>query len=164
MDACTVTEDSKVALPLSARTETPVQALRSPFPSGSREPEIDLPTIIAILRRRKSVLVGTVLVVSALTWVILLQITPLYTASTALMLNTRQAQVVSIKAVMSDLPIDEASVRSELDVLQSRGLAGRVVDKLGLVEDPEFNGELRAPGWIAKLQSSEWLPWRRMLG
>ncbi|WP_233494655.1 hypothetical protein [Ruegeria sp. A3M17] len=40
---------------------------------------------------------------------------------------------------MGGLAGDTVEVNSELQVLQSRGLMGKVVDKLDLVSDPEFN-------------------------
>ena len=88
MDTHAIPEDlTKEAMARSSTAEgsTSVQRPRGFFAGGSREPEIDLPTVIAVLRRRKGVLVGTVLVVSALTLLILLQITPLYTGSATLM-------------------------------------------------------------------------------
>lgn len=68
--------------------------------------------------------------------------TPVYTASTLLVLETREEQVVDLGGVIGGLSSDTSVVNTELEVLRSRNLIGDVVDKLNLVEDPEFNIKL----------------------
>jgi len=48
-------------------------------------------------------------------------------------------------SVLSDLPSDPSSVESQVQMLKSHELVGRVVDRLKLVDDPEFNGAKREP-------------------
>ncbi|MBY6140978.1 polysaccharide biosynthesis tyrosine autokinase [Leisingera daeponensis] len=79
---------------------------------------------------------------------------PLYTSSAVVMLETKQQSVVDLQSVVSGLSGDYAEVNSELEVLQSRGLMGKVVDKLDLMEDPEFNGTLTEPSAPAVLVRS----------
>lgn len=66
----------------------------------------------------------------------------IYTSSAVVMLDTNQESVVDLQSVVSGLSGDSTEVNSELEVLRSRGLIGKVVDKLDLVSDPEFNSEL----------------------
>lgn len=75
------------------------------------------------------------------------------------MLNNREEQVVDLGNVMSGLGSDRAVVKTEVELLKSRNLLGKVVDELDLVSDPEFNGALRAPGQIdlVKRQVKEWV-------
>lgn len=70
---------------------------------------------------------------------------PLYTASATVVLDNREEQVVDLKNVMSGLSGDQATVNTEVEVIRSRGLAEQLVDELGLLNDPEFNGTLREP-------------------
>lgn len=81
-------------------------------------------------------------------------ITPIYRATSVVMLETRQEQVVNIESVAGGLSADTAIINSEVEVLRSRELLGRVVDELDLVNDPEFNGALREPGAIAGLMAT----------
>lgn len=110
---------------------------------------LDLRESLRILRRRAP-LIGA-LVVAGIAWALLalLFITPQYRAETIVMLNARQTHVVDIGAVMSGLPVDNATLRSEIDIIGSRAVIDRVIDKLHLAEDPEFN---RA-SWFAWLSS-----------
>lgn len=77
---------------------------------------------------------------------------PLYTSSAVVILETQQQSVVDLQSVVSGLSSDSAEVNSEREVLLSRGLMGKVVDKLDLVSDPEFNGALRPPPLIAQVK------------
>jgi capsular exopolysaccharide synthesis family protein len=109
--------------------------------------ELDLRALILTLWRRKWLIVGCtslILVVTALT---LMQVTPQYSATVSIMMNTRENRVVDVESVLSGLPADTAAMLSEIEVIQSSQLIGRVVDKLRLDRDPEFNGALRPDGW-----------------
>lgn len=80
---------------------------------------------------------------------------PLYTATSVIALQNRNEQVVDLETVMSGLGSDQASINTEAEVLRSRELAARVVDRLNLIADPEFNVTLRevdpwSPGEMAK--------------
>src|SRR5688500_5371184 len=116
-------------------------------PAVVEDREIDLRSILGMLRRRKSVIFGTVAAVLLLTLLVLIQLTPRYTSSAELMLNTRQQNVVDIETVVSGLNTDpgafQTGVQSEINIITSRSLARRVVEKLGLMQDPEFNASLR---------------------
>jgi exopolysaccharide transport family protein len=110
---------------------------------GLDEPIIDLRKLLAIFRRRLRLFIATVVLI--LTPVILYtyQATPRYTATASVMLDVRKENVVNVGTVLSSLPADSAVVDTEVEVLKSRTLAGRVVDTLKLTQDPEFNSSLR---------------------
>ncbi|GAB5504365.1 MAG: polysaccharide biosynthesis tyrosine autokinase [Pyruvatibacter sp.] len=112
---------------------------------------IDIRQLFNVLRRRLSVIVGSVLLITGITLLVVFQLTPLYTASSLILIDPREQQVVDIEAVMSGLPPDSAAIDSEVEVLRSRTLAARVVAELGLLDDPEFNGNLVEPGLLASL-------------
>ena len=71
--------------------------------------------------------------------------TPMYTASATVVLENRQEQVVDLQNVMSGLSGDQATVNTEVEVLQSRGVARKLVEQLNLLDDPEFNTTLVPP-------------------
>lgn len=64
---------------------------------------------------------------------------PRYTAAGAIVLEPQQSTVVDLESVASGLGSDQMSVNTEAEVLMSRRLMGLVVDKLGLMDDAEFN-------------------------
>src|ERR1700749_4657403 len=61
-----------------------------------------------------------------------------YTATSVVMLEPRKNNIADLTAVLSQMPTDPASLQNQIQILTSRELAGRVVDKLHLGNDPEF--------------------------
>jgi capsular exopolysaccharide synthesis family protein len=103
---------------------------------------------LRLLNRRKALIVGCGLVAVALMALIIAQATPMYKASARLLLDTRTTKVVSTEAALSGVDtMNLGAIQSELEVIQSEFLIGRVVDKLGLANNPDFNGT-KPPGFI----------------
>lgn len=119
--------------------------------------ELDLAAIFRTLRKRLGLIIGVTLGVTALVMVVVLQQTPLYTAEAQILLDRQKMQVTDMDAVMSGLPADSATVDSEVEILRSRALAARVVDRLNLMEDPEFNSSLREPSMLRWLDPRVWV-------
>lgn len=120
--------------------------------------ELDLMGLYRTLRKRLGLIVSVTLGLTALVMVVVLQQTPLYTASAQVLLDRQKMQVTDMEAVISGLPADSATVDSEVEILKSRALAERVVDRLNLMQDPEFNGALREPSFL------RWIDPRFLLG
>lgn len=68
---------------------------------------------------------------------------PQYTARSTVALENRQEQVVDFQNVLSGLAGDQASINTEVEVLKSRALAEKLVRRLDLTTDPEFNTRLQ---------------------
>jgi polysaccharide biosynthesis transport protein len=129
---------------------SPAQAGPSPYGQVAEyyatqpaEGGIDVKDLLAVLRRRRWVIMTTVLVITTLAVLAGLQITPKYTAKTMVMIDARHAKVMDVEAVMSGISTDASSVETQMKVIKSRALAEQVTDKLRLQEDPEFNPALR---------------------
>ena len=104
-------------------------------------------------------LCGTVLLLTALSAIVVFQLTPRYTATAKVMIDPRENQVLNIDSVISGLPTDMEGIESEIEVLQSRGLAQRVVTQLHLYNDPELNPRLRPKSvWAKHLAFDRWVP------
>ncbi|MEW6090629.1 MAG: polysaccharide biosynthesis tyrosine autokinase [Pseudomonadota bacterium] len=110
--------------------------------------ELDLKAFYLTLRKRLGLILGVAFGLTALVMVAVLQQTPLYTATAQVLLDRQKMQVTDMEAVISGLPADSATVDSEVEILKSRALAERVVDRLNLVEDPEFNDALREASFL----------------
>lgn len=135
-------------LPLSAARPRPANAGGPQLNAPQRPIGPDLRRMWALFLRHIRLFVAIAAVVFVASVVLTLRATPLYTASSSVMLDVRKQQVVDTQAVMSGLPADTAVVDSEVQVLKSRHLAARVVDTLHLDQDPEFNGRLRKPSFV----------------
>ncbi len=64
--------------------------------------------------------------------------TPVFTASTTLFIDPRSRKIVSEEVVQGGLGSDFALVESQVNIIGSDAVLGRVVDQLKLTEDPEF--------------------------
>lgn len=112
-------------------------------PSEKDSVEIDLSKVARTLWRGKlfiALCAAGFLLVGI--WYAFVKAVPVYTASATVALESRQDQVVDIESVVTGLAGDQSTVNTEVEVIRSRGLAGRVVDELDLINDPEFNEEL----------------------
>jgi succinoglycan biosynthesis transport protein ExoP len=118
------------------------------------ERDLDLRELGRKLWRRKNVVLGITALGTVASVLILMQMTPLYTARSTVMVDPRQDKVLNMEAVLSGLPADQETIESEIEVLTSRGLAERVVKKLSLYGDPEFNGRLRPPTMWSELRAA----------
>ena len=122
--------------------------------TNNKNVNISLRDLVMVFRRHAKVISGIMIFTLCLAGTYLLVSTPKYTAEAVLQINVQKTNVVNIESVMSGITSDEAQVQSQLDVIGSRNLVGRVVDLLGLVRNPEFspdvnNGSLKA--WFKKL-------------
>ncbi|HWK44769.1 MAG TPA: polysaccharide biosynthesis tyrosine autokinase [Stellaceae bacterium] len=136
-----------------------------PVSGGEGGPEgdlLDLREILNILRRRRMSIIGTALAVTALVFVIIFQLTPRYTAEALILVDARKTQVMDVQAVVSgingDLSAMGPAIRSEVEVMNSNTLAERVATKLDLMNNPEFNGALKPPGFFAAYNPIHLIP------
>src|SRR4051794_40440273 len=117
-------------------------------PTRAMEAPNELWEWLRLLNRRKALIIGCGLLAVALMALIIAQATPMYKASSRIMLDTRTFKVVSTEAALSGVDtMNLGAIQSELEVIQSEFLIGRVVDKLGLANNPDFNGT-KPPGFI----------------
>ena len=114
-----------------------------PYPS-LQEPGSSLAEMFGAVRRRKRVLFGVVAGSLLFGGIVLAMLTPRYTAEAMILIESQTSNIASITSVVSGLPGDAASVQSEAYILNSRTLAHRIIAKLNLIADPEFNEDISA--------------------
>jgi len=128
-----------------------ISAVADPVASGSArslEAPNELWEWLRLLNRRKALIVGAGLVAVALMALVVAQATPMYKASSRIMLDTRTFKPVSTEQALSGVDtLNLGAIQSELEVIQSEFLIGRVVDRLGLASSSEFNGT-KPPGFL----------------
>ena len=101
---------------------------------GPRSTGIDLPAVLAFLARRKWCIAVPVVLAAVGCWLVATSLPPVFSAQAVLVLDTRDFEVVQIDTVVSRLPRDDATLRSQLDLITSRSMAERVVDRLDLTQ------------------------------
>ncbi len=115
---------------------------------------IDLKSLWFAFRRRLVLFMVMVGLVMAATVVVTSRLTPIYTADTNVLLDPEPNQVIDRTPVNGGVVADTAAVDTEVELVRSRALVGRVVDQLGLINDPEFNYRLRPPSGVQVLQNN----------
>lgn len=64
---------------------------------------------------------------------------PKYGATARIVLDVRSNDVVDLESAISGVSTDVAAINTEIEMIRSRELSERLVDRLGLINDPEFN-------------------------
>ncbi|MCA0849973.1 GumC family protein [Salipiger thiooxidans] len=115
---------------------------------------IDLSTVVSTIWRGKFVILAALLLAVFIGGIYAYVLaTPMFRSTAVVMLNNREEQVVDIGNVISGLGSDRPVLNTEVEVLKSSVLLGKVVDELSLVEDPEFNKALRPPSALSKIKT-----------
>jgi len=129
--------------------------------------DIEIRQILLTLWRRRIFILAMTGLVTIIAILVVAQIKPRYTATTQAMIESRQNKVTDIESVVSGLSPDMAAVLSEVEVIRSRSLLERLVFKLALHRDPEFNADLKKePAWRAYFKPETYIPldWLISLG
>src|SRR5262245_24490780 len=105
------------------------------LPSG-----LDPRHLWSVFLRRWQIVLGAVVVVAALMALWVMQTTPIYTASTQVLIDPRKERVLKEEAVISELGLDASTIATEVSLVQSFAIARRVVEKLKLAQHPQFGG------------------------
>jgi polysaccharide biosynthesis transport protein len=102
-----------------------------------------LKDFLGIVRRRRTIILLTMSVITGLVAVLAFQLTPRYTATASVMIKPHQGRIIDLGSVAGELPPDQAMmgalVATELDVMMSDAHAQRVIEELELLSDAEFS-------------------------
>ncbi|MEM7507242.1 MAG: polysaccharide biosynthesis tyrosine autokinase [Pseudomonadota bacterium] len=131
-----------------------------PQPSGQPGGQgltLNLDEILRMLRRHMWMLIAFLVVALGISVFALTRMTPLYTSSAQFLLGEQGRAGSSINDLVTGVTLNDTIIEGEMAILQSGRLLGRVVEKLELHEDPEFNSRLRKPSvfemWSGKIKS-----------
>ncbi len=109
---------------------------------------MDPKDIAALLGRQRRLILATMALVFALAFLHLLTATPVYRASTLLLVDGRGSNLLDPSS--GETPqgaVLNARVDGEVEILRSDATALAVIEAAGLIRDPEFGPRL---GWIEK--------------
>lgn len=104
--------------------------------------DLDLRTLLLMLWRRKMVVVGCILIGLSFSTILMSFMKPQYTSRALLLIENRISQngIEEIQSLLSSsFRMDPSFILSEIEVIKSRTTALKVVKKLNLMADPEFN-------------------------
>ena len=127
-----------------------VQDSAAPRPMTALGGEFSLSEILRTMCRKRLMIFLIVASINGLALFLLLQFDPEYEAHSQVLINSSEENVANMNEVVQRAPLSAFTVLSEIQVLQSRRLAGRVVDSLNLMDNPEFNPTLE-PGLFGEI-------------
>lgn len=131
-------------------------ATPKPEGQGAQIQEFDLRGLVRVLNARRMTILGIVLLFSALAALWLLQATPLYTATTHLLLADQKNKVLDAQEILSGLGSDSATIQNQTQIIKSWALSDRVIRKLKLGADPEFSPSRQSGEWFSGLNVLSW--------
>lgn len=126
--------------------------------------EIDLLQLWQTIWRRKWSILTLTIVVAMLAALVVLSMTPIYKASSTLLIEQKTAKAVSIEDIYGLEGGSSEYLQTQFELLKSRGLAERVVRELNLTVHPEFDPRqqpeplIDLSGLFATLDVRKWLP------
>ena len=119
---------------------------------------VDLQYYIHVIQRFKWRIFSLAIIVTLLTAVIVFSITPQYTATATLLIQAEQANVVSIEEVYGIDSGRQDYLFTQFEILKSNDIARRVVEKLDLVNHPEFDPDQQPKKFNLSAKLRELLP------
>lgn len=152
---------------------TPLHAVEAPRhepPRPVEPPPQDEPfpllDYLQLLWFRRRVIVLLTLLAALLGYLHVNQLQSIYTARSTLMIGVVEGQPLDYQQAMYQRYFG-LDTQQEIEVLRSRGLAEKTIERLNLLNHPEFNPSLRVrePGafdWLSNLNPLNWIPdsWR----
>ncbi|WP_114394844.1 GumC family protein [Oleisolibacter albus] len=106
--------------------------------------DFDLSGLLRIFRRRLGWFIGTLLLLGTVGLVAVLNLTPTYMADAVVFIESRRPKLLDVEELVQGISSTAESIQSEVEILKSREMALKVVNKLNLVDHPLFNTPTRA--------------------
>ena len=138
--------------PIDVTSGYPRGSAPSSSPPVESENVISVQRIVRAVRRRASLMIAVFVLTFAAVAIQAFQLKSSYTATSRVIVNTRDQNVVDIGAVLSGMPSSSSMLDTEAEILRSRTLIEKVVKRLDLVNSPEFNWALAPPSdWDVRM-------------
>lgn len=115
-----------------------LETLPRPGAEGEAQGGFDIHGLVNFVWRQWKLIGGAAALALVIGAIHVARATPLYTASTQLLLDPRKEKAVGQDAIMTDAVLDMPSIESQLAIIRSSALLRRVVEKERLTNDPEF--------------------------
>lgn len=117
-----------------------------PAPSAPEgENAITVQRVIRAVRRRLSLMIAVFLLTFAGVAVWTYQLSPRYSATARVIANTTNQNIIDINAVLSGMPANATVIDTQAEIIRSRTLIEKLVRRLDLTNDPDFNWRKAQP-------------------
>ena len=124
--------------------------------------QIPLLDYLQLLWFRKKMIIAITIFAGVIGYIQVSEIKHVYTASATMLVGVAKTNVINIESVLS-MQGQNFDSSAEVEVLQSRTLAEKVIERLDLLSYPEFNPWLREPekrffDFLKYLDPRTWIP------
>ncbi len=116
-----------------------------------QEKEVHLRDYAQAILRHKWVLVVFFIIIVTTVTIYSFKATPIYQATTQVMIDRENPNIISFEEVMSLESTDIMFYQTQYKVLASRSLARRVINSLNLKDSPEFKPDEESRGFLGTL-------------
>ena len=103
--------------------------------------EIDLRHYLYVLSKYKWSILGLTIVICLLTTLVVFSIVPTFRATTTVLIESQEQNIVSIEEVYGLPGANDEYFETQHQILKSRKLAERTIDKLNIAKHPDFKVE-----------------------
>lgn len=107
---------------------------------------IDVGSIVSSLWRGKWIILFIAAAFSIFAGLYVARLEPVYRASATVMFGIQRANITNFEDLLASQDVDTDTLENEIQILRSTSLLTRVVEDLGLDDDPEFNPALEEGG------------------
>jgi capsular exopolysaccharide synthesis family protein len=117
---------------------------------------LDLVEYWRSITKRKWSILGLVVLVALITTLVVYSMRPLYRSTATLMIEQSKAKVVSIEEVYSAMGGNREYYQTQVEIIKSRELARKVVEKLKLTSHPDYDLRQARNDGLKALSPTNW--------
>jgi capsular exopolysaccharide synthesis family protein len=118
-----------------------MNSVRTENENHSADDEIDLREYWSVINRRKWGILGLALAVSLLSMLIVNSMQPIFQSTATILIEPPKKNAASLEEVYGLERVGSEYFKTQVQILSSRELAVKVIDKLNLLEHPAFSSE-----------------------
>ena len=108
---------------------------------NNHENELDLRVYWNIFNKYKGRIIGLTLIIGLLTMLMTFSLQPIYRSTATLLIEMDKQNVISIEEVYGINPFNRDYYQTQIEILKSRQLAEKIVDRLNLMSHHLFNSK-----------------------
>lgn len=120
--------------------------------------KVDLEEYIFTLKRHKWSIISLTAFVVMITALIVYSMNPVYRATTTLLIESQQSSIVSIEQMYGFDTRNSEYFATQFEIMKSRDLIEKVIDRLDLVNHPEYSIKEKSKNSTPNFDWKEWIP------
>ena len=123
---------------IPAPRDLQLSTLGHPYGPPLKEEEFNLRDYWKVLQKRRWSILACLLITIITTAIVTFAMRPIYRGTTTIQINKESSQIVDFKEILAINTMDLDYYQTQYKILESRSLAKRVIQALGLSKHPEF--------------------------